>query len=80
MNYFLYISLSLSLLLIGMVAEAARLTDSKVKHSVSASEVLIKVEKGFHINEKAPMTFKFFVCDDKNTVCEQHEIKPTLKK
>ncbi len=63
-----------------LLVQAARLTDSKVKHKISEDKILIEVDKGFHINEKAPITLKFFVCDDKNTVCEQHEIKPTLKK
>lgn len=58
----------------------ARITDGKVTHTVAKDQITITVEKGFHINEKAPMTFKFYVCDDKNTACEEHEIKPAAKK
>ena len=58
----------------------ARITDGKVSHKVAKDQITITVDKGFHINEKAPMTFKFYVCDDKNTACEEHEIKPAAKK
>jgi hypothetical protein len=58
----------------------ARITDGKVSSNVAKDKITITVEKGFHINDKAPMTFKFYVCDDKNTACEEHEIKPTAKK
>ena len=58
----------------------ARITDGKVSHKVAKDQITITVDKGFHINEKAPMTFKFYVCDDKNTACEEHEIKPVIKK
>jgi hypothetical protein len=62
------------------VGAEARITDGKVSHKVAKDQIMITVEKGFHINEKAPMTFKFYVCDDKNTACEEHEIKPAAKK
>ena len=75
-----YLLISISSSLFISHAQAARLTDSKVKHVVKANQISIEVEKGFHVNEKAPMSFRFYVCDDKNTVCEQHEIKPVLKK
>lgn len=65
--------------LTAQIAEA-RITDGKVSHKVAKDQITITVDKGFHINEKAPMTFKFYVCDDKNTACEEHEIKPALKK
>ena len=58
----------------------ARITDGKVTHKVAKDQITINIEKGFHINEKAPMTFKFYVCDDKKTACEEHEIKPSAKK
>jgi len=58
----------------------ARITDGKVSHKIAKDQIMINVDKGFHINEKAPMTFKFYVCDDKNTACEEHEIKPAAKK
>ncbi len=58
----------------------SRITDGKVSHKVAKDQITITVDKGFHINEKAPMTFKFYVCDDKNTACEEHEIKPAVKK
>ncbi len=57
----------------------ARITDGKVSHKIEKNQVTITVDKGFHINEKAPMSFKFYVCDDKKTACEPHEIKPTTK-
>lgn len=65
--------------LTAQIAEA-RITDGKVMHKVAKDQITITVEKGFHINEKAPMTFKFYVCDDKKTACEEHEIKPAAKK
>ena len=58
----------------------ARITDGKVSHKVAKDQITITVDKGFHINSSAPMTFKFYVCDDKNTACEEHEIKPAAKK
>lgn len=70
--------LILSLLCINV--HAARLTDGKVKHTIKDNQIEITIEKGFHVNQKAPMSFKFYVCDDKNSVCEQQEIKPTVKK
>ena len=73
MPIFTFIVLSSTLALAGI-------TDGKVSHKVEKNQITINVEKGFHINEKAPMSFKLYVCDDKNTACELHEIKPTLKK
>lgn len=73
MTIFSLILLSTSLVLAGI-------TDGKVSHKVEKNQITINVEKGFHINEKAPMTFKLYVCDDKNTACELHEIKTTLIK
>lgn len=74
--------LSLVCLIIVLTVQMAqaRMTDGKVAHKVAKDQITITVDKGFHINEKAPMTFKFYVCDDKNTACEEHEIKPTVKK
>ena len=74
--------LSLICLIAALAAQIAqaRITDGKVTHKVAKDQITITVEKGFHINEKAPMTFKFYVCDDKNTACEEHEIKPAAKK
>ena len=66
-------------ILTAQIAEA-RITDGKVSSKVAKDQITITVDKGFHINEKAPMTFKFYVCDDKNTACEEHEIKPAVKK
>lgn len=68
-----------TILLISPMSWGARITDGKVAHKIEKNQITITVEKGFHINEKAPMNFKFFVCDDKNTACEPHEIKPTVK-
>ncbi len=65
--------------LTAQIAEA-RITDGKVSHKVAKDQITITVDKGFHINSSAPMTFKFYVCDDKNTACEEHEIKPAVKK
>lgn len=68
--------LSLFTIFVAIQVQAARITDGKVSHKVEKNQITINVEKGFHINEKAPMSFKFYVCDDKNTACEPHEIKP----
>lgn len=69
----------LFLVFVSLNVSAARITDGKVSHKVEKNQVTITVDKGFHINEKAPMSFKFYVCDDKNTACEPHEIKPVIK-
>lgn len=61
-------------------ANAVRLTDGKVKHSIEKDKVTVSVEKGYHINLEAPISLKFYVCDDKKSVCEQHEIKSPVKK
>lgn len=70
---------SIMIVLLISFAAQARITDGKVTHKVEKNQIIITVEKGFHINEKAPMSLKFFVCDDKNTACEPHEIKPNVK-
>lgn len=79
MKFYPYILSSIALILTAQVA-LARVTDGKVSHKIAKDQITITVDKGFHFNEKAPMTFKFYVCDDKNTACEEHEIKPKLKK
>lgn len=58
----------------------ARATDGKIKYTIEKNKIVLTANQGFHFNEKAPMLFKFYICDDKNTVCEQHELKPDLKK
>ena len=79
MKIYFVILINLVLILTAQLA-LARVTDGKVSHVIAKDQITIFVEKGFHINEKAPMTFKFYVCDDKNTACEEHEIKPAAKK
>lgn len=59
---------------------ASRLTDGKVKSQLEKDKITISVEKGYHINIEAPISLKFYICDDKKTVCEQHEIKNPSKK
>lgn len=74
------VKISLFFLFLPVSFSWARITDGKISHKIEKNQIVISVDKGFHINEKAPMTFKFFVCDDKNTACEEHEIKPKVSK
>lgn len=54
----------------------AGITEGKVNYKVEKNQITLITDKGFHFNEKAPMLFKMYVCDDANTTCEAHEIKP----
>lgn len=94
-----------TLFLITISLSEARITDGKVKITLSQQAIKLNVDPGFHLNSEAPakligssdkkeilpvkkeksefifslkdlstpeFALEYYVCDDKNTTCEQH--------